>query len=105
VIQTVGKQNSSRLQRYELGHKRLNVHRPVGTNIKHPTCTYWAKSRARRERLHFSNAGFLLVEVARMTTARKEAIDRHFRGAPAMDLDDFTWKRPQPLRRGSRVGT
>lgn len=99
-----GEADGSRLQQYQLVHERLDVHRPLGTNIKQPTCTDWAKSRARRERLHFSSAGLLLVEVTWMTTARKEAINRHCRAAPAMDFDDFTRKRPQPLGRRSRVG-
>ena len=99
----VAEEDSSRLQQYELVHERLNVHRPIGTNINQPTCTDWAKSRARRERLNFSSAGLLLVEVTWMTTVREEAINRHFRGAPAMDFEKFARKRSQPLRGRSRV--
>lgn len=99
----VAEEDSSRLQQYELIHERLNVHRPLGTNINQPTCTNWAQGRARRERLNFSSAGLLLVEVTWMTKAREEAINRHFRGAPAMDFDDFSPKRSQPLRGRSRV--
>src|SRR3954469_16432989 len=87
----------------DLVQQRTQVELLFGMDLDHTADAERAMRRELLESGALFRFGFRGVEMPGMAPAREEALRGHLRAAPAMQLDELTGQRSQPVRRGPRA--
>src|SRR3954471_21804052 len=88
---------------YDLIQHRAQVELLLGIDLDHTADAERAMRRELLESGELFRFGFRGVEMPGMPPAREEALRGYLRAAPAMQLDQLTGQRSQPVRRGARA--